>query len=385
MIFLDAAAGAPLDPHFLSDFTKTLDSAHAVPGVFFGHATSRHAGGRRVRETLSDAEAALLRTFDLSPTARGGDAYRVEFCASGTEALEKGAALALHALARAGSPVVWSHGVGEHAALRKYRNLDTAFGVPLRKIPKETPKDTEDTASPTLYTDIYGQNETGIVSHIQKQIFLDPHKTHTRFALIDVIASWGKVEIPKLAPHGAALYAVQAGKIGAFPGMAALLYPANLKDYGNVLGGPRSGQLLTAHAIQYFSTRLPEFRAAYGTIVAENRDYLEAQLRKRLPELVFTHDAEPLALRLPHVSHFRVPSDRSLDLVAKLDLRAIAVSSGSACRSQSPEPSDVLLELGWKRIDALNAIRVSLSLRNTRAELDLFVETLTDILETQRS
>jgi cysteine desulfurase len=59
-----------------------------------------------------------------------------------------------------------------------------------------------------------------------------------------------------------------------------------------------------------------------------------------------------------------------------LDLKGIAVSSGSACSSGKGEPSHVLLGMGLPREVAFGAVRVSLGRDNTEAEIDRLLEVL---------
>ena len=62
-----------------------------------------------------------------------------------------------------------------------------------------------------------------------------------------------------------------------------------------------------------------------------------------------------------------------------LDRKGIAVSSGSACASGSGEPSHVLLGMGLERGVAFRAIRVSLGIQNTEAEVDRFLAVLGEL------
>jgi cysteine desulfurase len=59
-----------------------------------------------------------------------------------------------------------------------------------------------------------------------------------------------------------------------------------------------------------------------------------------------------------------------------MDLEGFAVSSGSACNSGSILPSHVLLAMGFDKIAAGSALRVSLGYENTEAEIEAFVGAL---------
>ncbi|MCK4669909.1 MAG: cysteine desulfurase NifS [Nanoarchaeota archaeon] len=71
-------------------------------------------------------------------------------------------------------------------------------------------------------------------------------------------------------------------------------------------------------------------------------------------------------------------------LLLHLDAHGIAVSTGSACTSQSLEPSHVLLAIGLKHEDAHGAIRFTLGKENTQEELDYTFEKLKEAVKNLR-
>jgi cysteine desulfurase len=62
-----------------------------------------------------------------------------------------------------------------------------------------------------------------------------------------------------------------------------------------------------------------------------------------------------------------------------LDLKGIAVSTGSACASGSLEPSHVLTALGLSRAEVRGSLRISLSAYTTGEEIDCTVDALKEI------
>jgi cysteine desulfurase len=67
-------------------------------------------------------------------------------------------------------------------------------------------------------------------------------------------------------------------------------------------------------------------------------------------------------------------------LLIALDLKGIAVSTGSACASGSLEPSHVLAALGLTREVVRGSLRFSLSAYTTRDEIDYAVAALEEIV-----
>ena len=72
-------------------------------------------------------------------------------------------------------------------------------------------------------------------------------------------------------------------------------------------------------------------------------------------------------------------------MITLLDKYGIAVSTGSACSSQSLEPSHVLTSIGLSHELAHGSIRFSLGKDNNEEEIDYTIETLINCVEKVRS
>jgi cysteine desulfurase len=68
-----------------------------------------------------------------------------------------------------------------------------------------------------------------------------------------------------------------------------------------------------------------------------------------------------------------------------LDSAGYACSSGSACKTGSPEPSDVLLALGLPQEWALGSLRVTIGQQTTSDELEGFLDTLPNLVHQVRN
>ena len=66
-------------------------------------------------------------------------------------------------------------------------------------------------------------------------------------------------------------------------------------------------------------------------------------------------------------------------------MAGFACSSGSACKTGNPEPSPILLSLGYTPDWALGALRVTLGRKSSKIEVDAFLLALPSILERLRS
>ncbi len=112
--------------------------------------------------------------------------------------------------------------------------------------------------------------------------------------------------------------------------------------------------------------------------IAALRDALEVSVRKLIPEARQNGSRDH---RLPNVLNLTLPGLRGESLVIAMDQRGVALSSGSACKSGSPEPTHVLRAMGLSDPDAHQSVRFSLSHLTTSEDLDYATEALREVLE----
>ena len=74
--------------------------------------------------------------------------------------------------------------------------------------------------------------------------------------------------------------------------------------------------------------------------------------------------------RLPNILNIYFPNYEAEDLFLKFDLRGLAVSVGSACRSRSVGPSYVLQALGFTGDRIKKSLRISLGRPTVKSEID---------------
>ena len=112
------------------------------------------------------------------------------------------------------------------------------------------------------------------------------------------------------------------------------------------------------------------------------RERLEQGIRATISEVVFHgHTVERLAGTLS--IGFRFIEGESLLL--SLDLAGMAVSTGSACASGSPEPSHVLKAMGIPADIARGTLRFSLGHENSEADIDHILSALPPLVERLRT
>ncbi|HUC58378.1 MAG TPA: aminotransferase class V-fold PLP-dependent enzyme [Streptosporangiaceae bacterium] len=198
---------------------------------------------------------------------------------------------------------------------------------------------------------------------------------------VDAAASAGRMP----PPEGWSLLAASGHKFGGPPGVGLLAVrkgvrwkaplPPDSRENRRVPGFPDLPAIVgAAAALEAASAR----READG---AELRE-LTGLIRDRLPELVpdcVVHGNH--ALSLPHIVTFSCLYLDGEALVTELDKAGFSVSSGSACASETAQPSHVLAAMG-----ALTHgnVRVSLPSGATRGSVEEFLVVLPDIVRRLR-
>ena len=119
-----------------------------------------------------------------------------------------------------------------------------------------------------------------------------------------------------------------------------------------------------------------------NTRVKALRDYLEQKLLEKIPNTLVNGDRQNKLHNTVSVSFEFVEGESILLLLSDL---GICASSGSACTSGSLEPSHVLRAMGVPFTAAHGSIRFSLSIYNTKEEMDYIIENIPPIIQRLRN
>lgn len=111
------------------------------------------------------------------------------------------------------------------------------------------------------------------------------------------------------------------------------------------------------------------------------RDHLIGRVLEEIPESRLTgHPSQ----RLPNHASFTFRGVDGNALLMLLDHAGFACSSGSACKTGNPEPSDVLTAMGIPADWGLGSLRVTLGSHTSAEDIQSFVETLPKLVEQVR-
>jgi len=359
--YLDNNGTTLLDPRVLEAMLPYLSEQ-------YGNATSRHIFGRSARHAIEHAreqiaDAVGAHTSQVVLTGSGTESNNLAI--SGIAAMSKGRAIAISAI--------------EHPCVTRPAAALQKNGYKLNIIPVDADGmlDQESLLSsleiPTsLVSVMLANNETGVIQDIAK--VAEIARGHQAFVHTDAVQALGKIKVDFSALNVHAM-TLSSHKIYGPQGAGALILDKRVDIQPLLLGGGqekglRSGTENVAAivgfgaACELISRELLQHTVA----IRQMRDYLEQGLQQ-LGAVIFGSRAE----RLPNTSFFAIPGIEGETLVMALDRKGFAVASGSACSSDSTEPSHVLLAMGVDKDLARGAIRVSLSSNNTQDEIKAFL------------
>jgi len=111
------------------------------------------------------------------------------------------------------------------------------------------------------------------------------------------------------------------------------------------------------------------------------RDKIIGAVLENVPDSRLTGDMEN---RLPHHASFALKGVDGNLLLTLLDAAGFACSSGSACKTGNPEPSDVMDSIGLSRDWGLGSLRVTLGSGTTSEHVGSFLQVLPGLVENAR-
>ena len=353
-----------------------------------GNAQSVHSFGQRAKAALEKSRKQVAALIGAAPT-------EIVFVSGGTEADNlaiRGIAEPSRERSSRSSHIITTE-IEHPAVLATARALE-ALGVGVTYLPVSrgglvdvaqlTRAIREDTV---LVSVMHANNETGTIQPIEEisRVLGEVHGAgHPRIYFhTDAVQSIGKLPVD-VQSLGVDMLSMSAHKIHGPKGIGALYVRKGVRLGKILFGGhherDRRPGTENIPAIVGFGTACELAGAgleARMSRIRDLRDYLEAQLSDRIAGV--RRNGDPLA-RVPNVSNLSFEGVDGESLLIALDLKGVAVSTGSACASGSLEPSHVLTALGLAREEVRGSLRFSFSQYTTREEIDYVVSALTEIV-----
>ena len=366
-IYLDYAATTPVDARVAAAMNECL----TADGDFANPASITHSPGRRAQARISGARAEVARLIGAAPE-------EIVFTSGATESNN----LAILGVARAnadrGRHLVTSR-IEHRAVLDPCRQLEKeGFAVTYLKPDSNgviAPASLaavlrEDTVLVSL---MHANNEIGVLQDLAAFAALCAARNIPLHS--DAAQSAGKVPLD-LRSLPVDFLSFTAHKIYGPKGVGALFVRTTSRARlapiifgGGQERGLRAGTLPT-HQIVGFAAACAIARERGGDV--EHLTALRERLWGRLSRLEGVHLNGAGAPRLPGILSVSFEGIEGESLVSALT--ELAIATGSACHSASPEPSYVLRALGRSSSLAQGTLRLSLGRHTTEGEVDRAAE-----------
>ena len=374
LVYLDNSATTPVAP-------EVIDAMLPYFSAEIGNAQSVHSFGQRAKAAVEKARRQVAQLINASPT-------EIVFVSGGTEADN----LAVRGVAEAhrehGRHIITTR-IEHPAVLATCESLEQAgFRVSYLPVSSRGRVSVDEVRAAIgndtiLISVMHANNETGTIQPIE-DIAVVVSEARARGAAhlhlhTDAVQSAGKIAID-VKGLGVDVLSLSGHKFHGPKGVGSLYVRKGVRSAKLLYGGHHErdrragtenvpGIVGLGSAAELARVQLGERQAR----MLELRDYLEQQLGTRIPGVRVNGDAEH---RLPNISNLSIEGVDGEGLLIALDLKGIAVSTGSACASGSLEPSHVLQAMGLARERVRGSLRFSLSAFTTREEIDYAVEVL---------
>ncbi len=366
-IYLDYAATTPVDQRVLETMLPYF-SEH------YGNPSSIHTFGQEAESAMENARETVAQILNCQPK-------EIIFTSCGSESDNlalRGAAFAARQTRNANHLLITP--VEHHAVSRTAEQLAERHGFVLEYIPVDQygqvqPDEfrrclRDDTA---LVSVIYANNEIGTINPIASigEICRDRGISfHTDGVQA---AAYLPIDVNQLNVD---LMAIGAHKFYGPKGIGALyvrdgtpLIPTQTgggQEYGIRAGTSNTPYIVgLAEALRLAN----EDRQQRTSHVQPLRDLLIEHTLAQIPDSQLTGHPQQ---RMPNHASFVFKGVDGNALLMMLDVEGFACSSGSACKTGSPEPSDVLTSLGYSNEWALGSLRVTLGIQTKPEEIDTF-------------
>ncbi len=378
--YLDYAATTPLD-------ARVLAAMQPYFGQFFGNPSSIHRFGQQAEAAVEQARAAVAAALNARP-------HEIIFTSCGSESDNlalRGAAFAARRERGAGHILISP--VEHHAVSRTARQLGEVFGFEVETLPVDSfgrvpPEAVAARLRPdtALVSVMAANNEIGTLNPVAeigalcRQRGVPFHTDAVQYAAhlpVDVDAL--QVDLLSLGAH----------KFYGPKGVGALYVRSGtpllpMQTGGSQEFGLRAGTQNVPYIVGMGRafTLAQEEHAARAARLLPLRERIIRQVLEDIPASRLTgHPQE----RLPNHASFVFRDVDGHTLLTLLDMAGFACSSGSACKTGNPEPSDVLLALELEPDWALGSLRITLGKDTAPEDVARFLDVLPPLVARARA
>ena len=379
MIYLDYAATTPVDQ-------RVFDTMLPYFRESYGNPSSVHRFGQKAEAAIEAAREKVAAVLHCRPE-------EIIFTSCGSESDNlaiRGAAMAKRNAS--GEKWILTSKTEHHAVSKTAEQLEKEYGFLLEWLDVDdhgmvTPESLSRAVcnETALASVMYANNEIGTINPISELAEIARSRSIIFHTDAVQAAAYLDLNIEKL---GVDLMSLGGHKFYGPKGVGALYVRKDTKLVPHLTGGGQEfGLRAGTHNVPYivgFAEALhlaSEERNERTAHVKPLRDQIIGRVLEEISDSKLTGHPEN---RLPnHASFVFKDVDGNL-LLQLLDSAGFACSSGSACKTGNPEPSEVITSLGYSRDWALGSLRVTLGVDSTPEHVDLFLKALPELVEKAR-
>ena len=375
-VYLDHNATTPTHPEVVKAILPYYKEV-------FGNASSFHQFGQQARKAIDEAREKIANFIGASPK-------EIVFTSGGTEANNLALKGVAYANEKKGKHIITSS-MEHHAVLNPCKYLEKkGFKVTYLPVDKYGLVDPEEvrraiTEETILISIIHANNEVGTIEPVA-EIGKIAKETGIYF-YTDAVQTVGKIPV-NVNELNIDLLSLSGHKIYGPKGIGVLyirkgtrIEPliqgghheknrrAGTENVPAIVGLSKAIEIAKA-TMEKESMRLTNLRNRLCSGIGEKIDYVRLN----------GHPGK----RLPNTLNMSFEFVEGESMILSLDLKGIAVSTGSACTSGSLEPSHVLKAMRVDPAVAQGSIRFSLGKDNTEEDIDYVLEVLPEIVERLR-
>jgi cysteine desulfurase len=379
MIYLDYSATTPVDARVLDAMTPYFSAS-------FGNPSSVHRYGQVAEAAIDSAREMVARILNCRP-----DEIIFTSCGSESDNLAiRGAAYAMREktgakwilAARAEHPAITNtlkHLEQHEGFLIEWLDVDKNGFVTPEAVAKAICNNT------AIVSVMYANNEIGTINQIKE--IAELCRANNILVHTDAVqaAAYLPLDVNQL---GMDLMSLGAHKFYGPKGVGALYIRKGTPLVSHLTGGGQEFNLRAGtQNVPYIVGFAEALRLAHDereqrvAHVRPLRDKVIGTVLETIPDSLLTGDLET---RLPHHASFVFKDVDGNLLLTLLDAAGFACSSGSACKTGNPEPSEVINAIGLTRDWGLGSLRVTLGVHTTPADVDLFLNTLPGLVQKAR-
>ena len=379
MVYLDYSATTPVD-------ARVMDAMMPFFANYFGNPSSVHRYGQVAEAAVDSARERVASVLNCR-------ADEIIFTSCGSEADNlaiRGAAYAMRE--KTGATWILASRAEHPAVTKTLLHLETYEGFRLewldvdehgRVLPETVARALCDATA--IVSVMYANNEIGTINPIREIGALCRAKNIPFHTDAVQAAAYLPVDVRAL---GVDMMSLGAHKFYGPKGVGALYVRKGTPLIPQLTGGGQEFSLRAGtHNVPYivgFAEALrvtDQEREQRTTHVKPLRDQVIGTVLETIPESRLTGH---MSARLPHHASFAFKGVDGNLLLTLLDAAGFACSSGSACKTGNPEPSEVMNAIGLSPEWGLGSLRVTLGRDTTPGDIESFLQALPGLVQKAR-